>query len=53
MESLTDALVRARETRFDPDAIRAHAEGFSREHFVRKMHAVIEETAAAPAGTRW
>jgi glycosyltransferase involved in cell wall biosynthesis len=52
-ESLTTALVRARETRFDSIGIRAHAERFSRERHTQHMRAVIEETMAAPVGTKW
>jgi hypothetical protein len=52
-ESLTTALVRARETRFDQVRIRAHAEQFSRERHTERMRAVIDETMAAPVGTRW
>ncbi len=47
------ALKRAAATRFDLDRIRAHAEQFSRERHVQQMRAVIDETIAAAAGTRW
>lgn len=52
-ESLTTALVRARETRFDSIGIRAHAGQFSRERHTQHMRAVIDETMAAPVGTTW
>ena len=38
---------------FNQDVIRAHAETFSRARFARQIQRVIEETAAAPEGTRW
>jgi glycosyltransferase involved in cell wall biosynthesis len=52
-ESLAAALGRARETTFDAARIRAHAEQFSRERHTRHMRTVIDETMAAPVGTRW
>jgi glycosyltransferase involved in cell wall biosynthesis len=52
-ESLADGLRAARSRPWDSSAIRAHAERFSRERFVREMTAVIDETLAAPPGTRW
>jgi glycosyltransferase involved in cell wall biosynthesis len=51
--ALAAALERVGGTVFDSGRIRAHAEGFSRERFSRQMRAVIDETIAAPAGTRW
>ena len=53
VESLASALVRARDTRFDASRIRTHAEQFSRERHVHQMRALIDETMAAPPGTRW
>jgi len=38
---------------FDPVVIRAHAETFSRDRFLARMREVIDETLAAPEGTRW
>lgn len=38
---------------FNADVIRRHAEGFSRSHFAHQMRDIIEQTAQAPAGTRW
>jgi glycosyltransferase involved in cell wall biosynthesis len=52
-DSLAAALERVAAGRFDPVRIRTHAERFSRERHVEQMRAVIEETIAAPAGTRW
>jgi len=53
VESLTAALQRARQTRFEPARARARAEQFSRTRCLRHLRQVIEETAAAPAGTQW
>ena len=36
-----------------PGRIRASAERFSRERHARAMHGVIDDTLAAPVGTRW
>ena len=41
------AIGRARQTRFDPAAIRRHAERFSRERFAGQMQAIIDETVGA------
>jgi glycosyltransferase involved in cell wall biosynthesis len=38
---------------FDADVIRRHAEGFSRPRFAAGMRRVLDETIAAPEGTRW
>lgn len=51
--SLAAALERVARQRFDSERIRAHAQRFSRERHVQQMRAVIDETVAAPAGTRW
>ncbi len=50
---LAAALERVACHRFDPTQIRASAQRFARERHVRRMRAVIDETTAAPAGTRW
>ena len=42
-----------RRSTFDPAAIRAHAERFSRERFAIEIRACIDETAAAPGDARW
>ena len=52
-ESLVGALERLAAMPVDPAAIRRHAERFSRERFEAEMTAVIDDTRAAPAGTRW
>ncbi len=52
-ESLADGLRAAASRPWDATVIRAHAERFSRERFVQDMTAVIDETLAAPPGTRW
>ena len=51
--ALAAALDRAVSTTFDSGRIRAHAERFSRERHVDQMRALIADTVAAPAGTRW
>jgi glycosyltransferase involved in cell wall biosynthesis len=51
--SLAAALERAAVTRFDADRLRRHAERFSRSRYLDEMRAVIDETVAAPPGTRW
>jgi glycosyltransferase involved in cell wall biosynthesis len=53
VDGLAGALRRATTIAWDPARIRAHAERFSRERHVEQMRAVIDETAAAPPGTRW
>ena len=50
---LAGALERVSRTRFDEGAIRAHAEQFSRPRHLAQMREVIDETLAAPAGSRW
>jgi glycosyltransferase involved in cell wall biosynthesis len=52
-ESLAAALERVAAASFDAERLRRHAEGFSRERHVERMRDVIDETVAAPAGTRW
>ena len=52
-DSLAAALQRVRVTPFDGDAIRRHAEQFSRARHVDAMKTVIADTLAAPAGSRW
>jgi glycosyltransferase involved in cell wall biosynthesis len=51
--TLASALNRVASCRFDPTTITASAQRFAREHHVRRMREVIEETTAAPVGTRW
>ncbi|HEU4693248.1 MAG TPA: glycosyltransferase, partial [Vicinamibacterales bacterium] len=51
--SLTAALQRARATAFDRSVLRSHAEQFARERYIQEMRAVIDDTLAAPTGTRW
>lgn len=51
--ALAAALERAARARFDPARIRAGAQRFARERHLQRMREVIEETIAAPAGTRW
>ncbi|MBI4476469.1 MAG: glycosyltransferase [Acidobacteria bacterium] len=52
-EALADAMRRVMTNGFDPAAIRANAERFGRERFEIEIAACIEETLAAPPGTRW
>ena len=52
-DSLAGALERVQRLSFDPARIRAHAERFSRPRYLQEIQAVIDETLAAPAGTRW
>jgi len=52
-DALAAALDRAARTRFDPARIAAGAQRFSRKRHVEQLRGVIEETLAAPAGTRW
>ena len=51
--SLTAALQRARSIPFDRSVLRRHAEQFARDRYIGQMRAVIEDTLAAPTGTRW
>jgi glycosyltransferase involved in cell wall biosynthesis len=51
--SLAAALQRARAIAFDRSVLRSHAEQFARERYIGQMRHVIEETLAAPTGTRW
>jgi glycosyltransferase involved in cell wall biosynthesis len=51
--ALAAALDRVAALRVDGSRLRAHAERFSRERYAAEMQALVAETAAAPAGTRW
>jgi glycosyltransferase involved in cell wall biosynthesis len=51
--SLTAALERVRTIHFDRSRLCLHAGQFSRDRHVRRMRAEVDETLAAPAGTRW
>ena len=51
--SLAAALERLAAVRFDAGRLRRHAERFSRSRYLEEMRAVIDETVAAPAGSRW
>jgi glycosyltransferase involved in cell wall biosynthesis len=53
-EALADGIRRARATRFEPEALRQHAETFGRERFRSRIAAIVEETLAAGASpTTW
>ncbi|MGQ0735301.1 MAG: glycosyltransferase [Acidobacteriota bacterium] len=52
-EALADGLRRAVGLEWDASAIRRHAERFARERFVSEIRDLIDETMAAPPGTRW
>ncbi|MDE3156051.1 MAG: hypothetical protein KGN76_13160, partial [Acidobacteriota bacterium] len=49
--ALANGLRRALAIRFDPAAIRRHAQRFGRERFAAEIGACVEETLTAPAGT--
>jgi glycosyltransferase involved in cell wall biosynthesis len=51
--ALAAALERVAATRFDAGRLRRHAERFSRPRYLEEMRAVVDETVAAPPGTRW
>jgi glycosyltransferase involved in cell wall biosynthesis len=53
VESLAAALERVARLRFDSAAVARTAARFSQERYLEYMRAVIDETVAAPAGTRW
>jgi glycosyltransferase involved in cell wall biosynthesis len=53
VDALAAALRTVQQSTFDTPALRAHAEQFSRQRYAARMQAVIDETLAAPAGTRW
>jgi glycosyltransferase involved in cell wall biosynthesis len=52
-EALAGALDAAARAAFDPARLRRHAEQFSRDRYVARMRAVVDETMAAPDGSRW
>jgi glycosyltransferase involved in cell wall biosynthesis len=52
-ESLGEGLRRVGSLSFDSSRIRASAERFSKDRHATAMRAVIEDTLAAPVGTRW
>ena len=51
--SLAEALERVARQQFDSARISQQAQRFSRDRHVQEMRAVIGDTIAAPAGTRW
>ena len=51
--SLEAALERVTRMRFDASCLQRHASQFSRERHVTALRAVIDDTLASPAGTRW
>ncbi|MBF8300628.1 MAG: hypothetical protein HW394_998, partial [Acidobacteria bacterium] len=51
--SLAEALDRVARQPFDSARISQHTQRFSRDRHVQRMREVIDETIAAPAGTRW
>jgi glycosyltransferase involved in cell wall biosynthesis len=53
VDALADGLRRAASTPWNSARIRAHAEKFSRRRFVTEVERVVNDTMAAPAGTRW
>jgi glycosyltransferase involved in cell wall biosynthesis len=53
VDALVAALDRVARTQFDQTLIVRSAERFSRERHLQRMREVIDDTIAAPAGTRW
>jgi glycosyltransferase involved in cell wall biosynthesis len=53
VDSLAGALDQVARRQFDSARIRELAQRFTRERHVQHMREVIDETIAAPAGTRW
>jgi glycosyltransferase involved in cell wall biosynthesis len=53
VDALVAALQQASKRSFDRTAIRQHAEQFSRARHTEQMKAIIDDTLAAPSGTRW
>jgi glycosyltransferase involved in cell wall biosynthesis len=53
VDALAAALAAVGTLRVDRARLRGHAEQFSRERYTERMRGVIEETVAAPPGTRW
>jgi glycosyltransferase involved in cell wall biosynthesis len=51
--SMASALDRVARLRVDTGRLRCHASEFSYERHVSALRSVIDETMAAPAGTRW
>jgi glycosyltransferase involved in cell wall biosynthesis len=51
--SLAEALERVARQQFDSARISQHTQRFSRDRHAQRMREVIDETIAAPAGTRW
>jgi glycosyltransferase involved in cell wall biosynthesis len=51
--SLAESLERVARQPFDSARISQHAQRFSRDRHLQQMREVIDETLAAPAGTRW
>jgi glycosyltransferase involved in cell wall biosynthesis len=51
--ALAAALERVTTLTVDEARLRANAERFSRDQHMEQMRALIDETVAAPAGTRW
>ena len=52
-EALAEGLAAVHRLPFDPAIARAHAESFSRQKFASAMGRLIDDTVAAPEGTRW
>jgi glycosyltransferase involved in cell wall biosynthesis len=52
-DALADGMRSILASRFDATTIRAHAERFGRERFVREMQTVIAQTLAGPGDAGW
>jgi len=46
VQALIDAIEKFRSSKFDPPAIRAHAERFARPHFKKRIRLYVEEKLA-------
>jgi glycosyltransferase involved in cell wall biosynthesis len=52
-DAFADAIQYALHRRFDPDAIRHHAEGFGRARFGKEIAAIVDETVRLGASHAW
>jgi glycosyltransferase involved in cell wall biosynthesis len=52
-DAFADAIRYALNRRFDPDAMRRHAEGFGRPRFGKEIEAIVDETLRLGASRAW
>jgi len=52
-DALAGAIARLSRLTFDRERLRCHAQRFSRPRHLAALRAVLDETTAAPEGTRW